>query len=72
MIEIDNKDFIPSSEVTTRGNSKKIQKKRGDINARKYFFPNRIVDDWNNLPEQIVSAQTINQFKKLYDQKTQS
>ena len=72
MIEIDNKDFIPSSEVTTRGHSKKIQKKRGEINARKYFFPNRIVDDWNNLPEQIVSAQTINQFKKLYDQKTQT
>ena len=72
MIEIDIKDFTPTSEVTTRGNSMKIQKKRGDKDARKYFFPNRIVDKWNRLPEQIVSAKTINQFKKLYDQKTQT
>ena len=65
MIEIDNKDFSPSSDVTARDNSKKIQKKRGDINARTYFIPNRMVEDWNNLPEQIVSAKNINQFKKL-------
>ena len=72
MIEIDIKDFTPTSEVTTRGNSMKIQKKRGDKDARKYFFPNRIVDGWNSLLEQIVSAKTINQFKKLYDQNTQT
>ena len=72
MMEIDNKNFIPFSDITTRGNNKKIQQKRGDKDVRKYFFPNRIMEDWNSLPEQIVSAENINQLKKLYDKKTQT
>ena len=72
MMEIDNKNFIPFSDITTRGNNKKIQQKRGDKDVRKYFFPNRIIEDWNKLPEQIVNAKNINQFKKLYDKKTQT
>ena len=72
MIEVDNENFIPYCNVPTRGNSKKMQKKRGDKDVRKFFFPNRIVDDWNKLPEQTVCARNINQFKKLYDEKTQT
>ena len=69
MMEIDNKNFIPFSDIATRGNNKKLQQKRGDKDVRKYFFPNRIIDDWNKLPEKIVNAKNINQFKKLYDDK---
>ena len=72
MIEIDKPDFIQFSNRTTRGHSKKIQKKRGDKDVRKYNFPNIIIDQWNSLPEQIVSAKNINQFKKLYDEMTQT
>ena len=72
MIEIDKQDFIQFSNRTTRGHSKKIQKKRGDKDVRKFNFPNRIIDQWNSLPEQIVSAKNINQFKKLYDDMTQT
>ena len=73
MIEIDKQDFIEFSNRTTRGHSKKIQKKRGDKDVRKFNFPNRIIDKWNSLPEHVVSAKNINQFKKLYDDhKTQT
>ena len=27
----------------------------------------RLIDEWNNLPEAIKSAKTLNQFKNLYD-----
>ena len=71
MMEIDNPNFIQYSERTLRGHSKKLQKKRGENKVRQNFFPNRIVDEWNKLPEQIVSARNINQFKNLYDKMTQ-
>ena len=63
---------VAYNERTLRGHCKKIQKKRGDNDVRKHFFPNRIVDEWNKLPEQIVSAKNINQFKNLYDEMTQT
>ena len=72
MMEIDNPNFIPFSDRELRGNNKKIQQKRGDKDVRKYFFPINITEKWNGLPEQIVNAKNINQFKKLYDEKTQT
>ena len=69
---MDKQDFIQFSNRTTRGHSKKIQKKRGDKDVRKFNFSNRIIDQWNSLPEQIVSANNINQLKKLYDEMTQT
>ena len=72
MIEIDKQNFIQFSNRTARGHSKEIQKKRGDKDVRKFNFPNRIIDQWNSLPEQIVSAKNINQLKKLYDDMTQT
>ena len=32
--------------------------------CRKYFFSNRIINDWNNLPEDVVSSLTLNEFKR--------
>ena len=72
IIDIDKQDFIQFNNRSTRGHSKKIQKKRGDKDAKKYSFPNRFIDPWNNLPEQIVNAKNIHQFKKLYDEMTQA
>ena len=30
----------------------------------KFYFTNRVVDAWNNLPNWVVSANNINAFKK--------
>lgn len=31
------------------------------------FFSNRIVNEWNSLPDQVVGSTTVNQFKNAYD-----
>ena len=36
-------------------------------NFRHSFFLNRIVNDWNNMPEDCHKAKSINMFKKNYD-----
>ena len=48
---------------------KKIYKKRlmKGLNLRKFFFSQRVVDNWNNLPEYVISAKTVNQFKNNFD-----
>ena len=72
MMEIDKEDFIEPGSRRTRGNSKKIQKKKGKKDVKKYSFPNIFIDSWNKLPEHIVNAKSIHQFKKLYDELTQA
>ena len=32
--------------------------------VRKYFFSNRVVDEWNRLPEEIIQCRTVSNFKK--------
>ena len=41
------------------------EKTRLDI--RKYFFKNRVTQEWNSLPIQIRTATNVNSFKNLYD-----
>ena len=62
---IDNvdKDMLPLNNNRTRGHSSKIYKKHCRTNIRKYTFSQRIVDSWNNLPESVVSADSVNSFK---------
>ncbi|XP_060069821.1 uncharacterized protein LOC132549871 [Ylistrum balloti] len=52
---------------TTRGNSLKLAKKQCTKDIKKYSFSYRIVDTWNSLPEQVITAATINQFKNRLD-----
>ena len=30
-------------------------------------FSNRIINEWNSLPSEVISAQDINDFKNKYD-----
>ena len=36
--------------------------------ARKYFFTRRVVEPWNNLPQEVACAASVDDFKKLIDQ----
>ena len=66
-------DRIPADKIfkfsssVTRGHNFKLQKQSCRLDVRKYFFANRVVNDWNSLPPNVVNAETINQFKDRLD-----
>jgi hypothetical protein len=61
-----NKFFISSNTpYNLRRHNKQINSncKKAQNNIVKYFFSNRIINVWNNLPEFIVNATNLAQFK---------
>ena len=63
------KDQLFQKATTTelRGHSLKLYKKSSRLELRKHSFSQRIVDHWNKLPDDIVSAATISTFKRRLD-----
>ena len=59
--------FELSTEERTRGNSLKLAKKYARLDVRKHFFSNRVIDIWNSLPDEVVTAPSINSFKMTLD-----
>ncbi len=51
----------------TRGHRAKIYKQRCRLKVRENAFSQRVVNDWNSLSDEIVSAETVNQFKARLD-----
>ena len=49
----------------TRGHEYKIFKKQCRTKYRLKSFSHRIVETWNSLPAEIVSAESVNSFKSL-------
>ena len=52
-----------ASAYQTRGHQFKLQKQQFKQDFRKLFFSNRIIEAWNNLPSDIVEANSILSFK---------
>ena len=59
--------FTPSHTKNLRGNRYKLFKKTCNLQLRDSFFSQRVVNDWNNLPDTVVSAPTVNSFKNRLD-----
>uniref|UniRef100_A0A8D8ZP43 Uncharacterized protein n=1 Tax=Cacopsylla melanoneura TaxID=428564 RepID=A0A8D8ZP43_9HEMI len=55
-----------------RGHSKKLLKERSRKEERRNFIVNRIFTQWNNLPEEVISAISTNQFKNRLDEVLES
>ena len=55
------------SSSCTHSNGFKLTKPGFNTNPYKYFFTNRIVNDWNSLPSQVVNADSLNTFKNKID-----
>mgnify|MGYP003529753736 FL=1 len=51
----------------TRGHRFKIVKNRSRLDIRKHFFSQRVVNEWNALPEIVVESESVNGFKNSYD-----
>ena len=56
-----------NDDSRTRGNSLKLKSMRTHYNLRKYSFSIRIINIWNSLPENVVTANTFDCFKTRLD-----
>jgi len=60
--------FTMDGDSKTRGHGLKVKMTENvKLDVRKYFFTNRIVEPWNELPQDIVDSITVNEFKGKYD-----
>ena len=64
---LEREDFFPLRSAGRRGHRYTITKQYSRLNSRKYFFSQRVVDQWNRLPTTTVCAETINRFKNQID-----
>lgn len=63
-----NKDFLPLDlNSKTRGHSLKLKKPSVKTTMRQHYFSVRVVNAWNSLPEEVVSAPSLNAFKNRLD-----
>ena len=56
-----------TTKSVTRSHSLKLSKPRVNTTTYKIFFTNRIINPWNELPEDVVSAKSLNCFKNKLD-----
>ncbi len=57
-----------SSQVRIQGSGYKLEKLRFRTDVGRYWFTNRVVNDWNRLGRKVVSDETIGSFKKRLDE----
>ena len=57
--------FLPSQ--VTRGHRFKIHKQQAQRQVRSQSYSIRVVNDWNNLPADVVNAKSVASFKKNLD-----
>ena len=70
MDQVDNENLILREENTgrsMRSHSKKLRKGRCLRDVKKYSFPQRCVEAWNGLSEEVVSAVNVHSFKEKLD-----
>ena len=62
-----NKVLIVNEKVRTRTNGFKLDKFRYRKDIGNNVFTNRVVEEWNKLSKHVVSAGTVDTFKKRLD-----
>jgi len=63
-----NKFFILAQDNHgLQGHSQKLFKPKCRTTATKTFFINRIINDWNNLPQEVIDTTIVNIFKNRLD-----
>ena len=51
----------------TRGGEHRLVKQITKLDSRANFLSNRVVNEWNKLPTEVVNSSTVNQFKNRLD-----
>jgi len=60
-------EYIKPNKSFTRGHSSKLKKERSMKNIREQYYSNRILNSWNMLPNEVVSAPSLNAFLTRLD-----
>ena len=55
--------FILRESTNLRGHRFTIHKQHCRLNCRKFFFTQRVITEWNNLPSSTVTSTSVNMFK---------
>ena len=65
--DIDNEWLKPETSTVTIGHMRKLIKPRCNSTLRLHCFSHRVVNHWNSLPANVVSAPSVNAFKSRLD-----
>ena len=66
--KINYKDmFVLRNNDRTRGHNLTLQKPSCNLDVRKYSFSNRVVAEWNALPNIVAESESLDIFKKMLD-----
>ncbi len=57
--KVDINKYVIPSQSSLRGRRKKLYKKRLKKDVKKYSFPDRAIDEWNPLPEEVVCVSKV-------------
>ena len=49
----------------TRGHKAALVKEQCRLDTRKYSFSQRVINEWNKLPNDCVNASSVNMFKNI-------
>jgi hypothetical protein len=58
---------FPSDRIRRTSHSLALKKHRFHLECRGNAFANRLINEWNSLPEDIINAKSISEFKKKLD-----
>ena len=65
---LESNQFLMVADISnTRGHSLKLVKRRSRSSLRQNVFSQRVTNDWNGLPEQVIYCPTLNRFKSRLD-----
>ena len=64
---VDTSDLFKLQASVTRGHKWKIHKGKAIKQQRVNSFSQRVINDWNSLPANIVEAANVNAFKNKLD-----
>ena len=67
-IGLEKDDIFSPSLSAVRGHEYRVIKKKATKFCRINAFSNRIIDDWNSLPQKIVAASSTDSFKNSIDE----
>ena len=65
--DVDRNMFFKLKEGSrTRGHKAALVKEQCRLDIRKYSFSQRVINQWNKLPNDCVNASSVNMFKKFF------